>query len=148
MGEFADVEHGRRVFQVPLEREHESNKRRAIRSSPRGGLVAWEDLPPMAQHAFAQDVALPRVAEQDGLEPSPWRLAHVAPITWEELGPSFGTAFQARHERQNRGRQWGIRSDISVCPDRDASNPENDPCVHCHIMGRVGPSRGTCGCDE
>ena len=84
----------RRIFGGGLEKEHKSNKRHAIYSSPHCGLVAWEDLSPMTQYDFTRDIALPRLTEQDGLEPSPWRLARVAPITWEELGPNSGTASQ------------------------------------------------------
>ena len=108
---------------LPLEREHKSNKRRAIHCSPRGGLAG-----PLSYGDFTVKIALPR-----GLKPHPQRLARYAPVAWSELGPNFATAFLGRHERRQMPRQFGIRSDISVHPDRDANDPVNDPCVHCRV---------------
>ena len=104
MREFADPEHRRLVFGGGLERQHKSNKRRLAASSSRGGLAGWDSLSPMTQHSFDMNIALPRIAAADVLEPSPWRLARLAPITWDELGPSFAAAFQVRHQRETTER--------------------------------------------
>ena len=84
----------------------------------------------MAQHEFTRNVALPRM-HMERMRPFPYRvgaLAEYAPVAWNELGPGFATAFLKAHERKHCPRQTGIKSDISVHPDRDASNPANDPC--------------------
>ena len=66
-----------------------------------------------------------------------------APTAWEDLGPNFGEAFQARHQRETKERQFGIRSDILVHPEQDATNPANDPYPHCHVFGGLEG----CGCE-
>ena len=43
----------------------------------------------------------------------------------------------AKHLQRTRAgveRQWGIRSDIQAFPERDASDPANEPCARCHHM--------------
>jgi hypothetical protein len=47
--------------------------------------------------------------------------------------PSAG-AFKRKRERSEDGRQWGIRSDVKVHPERDGEDPANDPCAHCEHM--------------
>ena len=134
-GPFADREYRRQVFGADVERDQKSNKRRAIHCSSRGGLARWEDLSPMAQHEFRIDIALPRLAALERLGPWPGSCVEYAPVAWNELGPDFAIAFLKAHERKHWPRQTGIKSDISVHPERDANNPANDPCVHCRVNG-------------
>jgi hypothetical protein len=47
--------------------------------------------------------------------------------------PSAG-AFKWKRKRRDDGRQWGIRSDVKVHPERDGEDPANDPCAHCEHM--------------
>ena len=122
------------VFGGGLEREHKSNKRRQVVSPSRGGLWGWDSLSPMTQHTFTMNVARPRIAAADGMEPHPERLARLAPITWGDLGIPFNMAFIARGERQQNETQCGIKSDLDAHPERDGDNPSNNPCPNCEHM--------------
>ena len=84
-------------------------------------LISWEDLGPN----FNQS------------------LDSIAPIAWGDLGSNFGVAFQARHQRETRERHFAIRNDIKVHPERDVTNPANDPCPHCHVFDGLE----ICGCE-
>ena len=47
--------------------------------------------------------------------------------------PSAGALIRKRKRRDDE-RQWGIRSDVKVHPERDDEDPANDPCAHCEHM--------------
>ena len=48
--------------------------------------------------------------------------------------PETPSAKHLRRTRNGVARQWGIHSDIHAFPERDASDPANDPCARCHHM--------------
>ena len=112
-------------------------KSRKRRQSASSFEARWDGLPPLAQLEFAREVVLP--STQTGVRRfGPGRsdlasLAELAPLHWHALGPNFGKAFLARFRKGER-RQFGIRSDIKAHPERDATNPANDPCPHCQHM--------------
>ena len=114
-----------------------TRKRRQSASSFEAAQAEWGSLPPLAQLEFAREVVLP--LSQTGVRRfGPDRsdlasLAELAPLHWHALGPNFGKAFLARFRKGER-RQFGIRSDIKAHPERDATNPANDPCPHCQHM--------------
>ena len=91
----------------------------------------WNGLPPLAQLEFAREVVLP--STQTGVRrfgpgrSDLARLAELAPLHWHALGPNFGKAFLARFRKGER-RQFAIRSDVKVHPERDGEDPANDPC--------------------
>ena len=54
-----------------------------------------------------------------------------------EVRVSTPETLSAKHLQRTRNgsvRQWAIRSDIQAFPERDASDPANDPCAYCHHM--------------
>ena len=132
-----------RTERPAVERAHKSNKRLCQNSQNSGGLIKWADLSPLCQQAFRDEVAAPVLVGWKAFDGRYATLDSIAPIAWEDLGPNFGVAFQARHQRETRERQFGIRSDILVHPERDATNPANDPCPHCHVFGGLAG----CGCE-
>ena len=133
VGEFADPEHRRLVVGQGLEREHKSNKRFHTARSSRGGQWGWDQLSPMAQHAFTMNIACPRITYLDGIEPDALELARLAPIHWGDMGIPFNREFSQKQERF-AARAWGTKSDIQEHPDRDGMDPANDPCAHCEHM--------------
>ena len=132
-GQFGETRHRRRIVGHTLEREHKRNLRRQAATASRGGLWGWDSLSPMAQHEFTTHIACPRIAYLNGTEPPPLELARLAPITWRDLGIPFNMAFKQQHERII-ARQWGIKSDVDLFPERDGNDPANDPCPNCEHM--------------
>ena len=128
-----EPEHRQMIFGQGLEREHKSNKRIHTARSSRGGQWGWDQLSPMAQHAFTRDIVEPRMTYLNGVEPPPLELVAAAPIHWGDLGIPFNMAYSKKQEAFE-ARAWGIKSDISVHPERDAMNPANDPCAGCQHM--------------
>ena len=111
-----------------------TRKRRQSASSFEAAQAEWGSLPPLAQLEFAREVVLP--LSQTGVRRfGPGRsdlasLAELAPLHWHALGPNFGKAFLARFRKGER-RQFAIRSDIKVHPERGGGDPANGPCAHC-----------------
>ena len=132
-GQCVEPEHRRLIFGQGLERQHKSNKRRQVATSSRGGLWGWDSLSPMAQHEFTMNIACPRITYLNGTEPPPLELARLAPITWGDLGIPFNMAFKQAQERAH-ARQWSIKSDVNLFPERDGNDPVNDPCPGCEHM--------------
>ena len=124
-------------------RKHTKRERRQSAPSCEVALAEWDSLPPLAQLEFAREVVLP--STQTGVRrfgpgrSDLARLAELAPLHWHALGPNFGKAFLARFRKGER-RQFAIRSDIKVHPERDGEDPANDPCAHCQHNYRV-PTR-------
>ena len=86
----------------------------AIRKAPRGGRADRAEQPPL------------------GGEPPPLEVERLAPVTWR--GPTASNmAFKQQHER-TIARQWGIKSDVDLFPERDGNDPANDPCPDCEHM--------------
>ena len=79
-----------------LGREHKSNKRLHTARSSRGGQWGWDQLSPMAQHAFTMNIACPRITYLDGIEPDALELARLAPIHWGDLGIPFNREFSQK----------------------------------------------------
>ena len=52
--------------------------------------------------------------------------------------PSAG-AFKRNRKRRDDERQWGVRNDVKVYPERDGEHPVNDPCAHGEHMVCVQP---------
>ena len=48
--------------------------------------------------------------------------------------PDTPSAKHLQRTREGKVRNWAIRSDIRVFPERDASDPANDPCARCPHM--------------
>ena len=112
-------------------------KSRKRRQSAPSFEVRWDGLPPLAQLEFAREVVL--TSTQTGVRrfgpgrSDLARLAELAPLHWHALGPNSGKAFLARFRKGER-RQFAIRSDIKVHPERDGEDPSNGPCAHCQHM--------------
>ena len=102
-GKFADPEYRRLTFGQGLERQHKSHKRQTVVRLSRGGLWGWDSLSHMAQHAFTMNIACPRIAYLNGIEPPPLQLASLAQITWGYLGIPSNMAFKNNKSGPRQG---------------------------------------------
>ena len=117
-----------------LESEHKSNTRRVLQRNSLSSQIDWLSFSPMFKQAFMDQIVLPRAlayrsADRHG--PSdPESLVRSAPPTWISLGRNFQHAFLNKVTT----RSWARRSDICEYPERDTSDPANDPCRVCEHM--------------
>ena len=82
----------------------------------------------LAMHAHGACTCLDHLLQQT--PQSPRMFSPVVRVTT----PETPSAKHLQRTREGVERQRAIRSDIRVFPERDASDPANDPCARCHHM--------------